>query len=470
MTRSQFSAVAPVRRDTAAAYWSANAKRLAVRLALLCALCTGVPLGLAASPQEKQTGSSYRLGPEDKVRLKVFEWRPATDEIFEWKALNDEFTVSADGTLPIPLAGRVNAAGLTPDAVAILVSEQLQSRLHLSAPPDASIDVVQYRPFFVAGDVARPGPYPFHPGLTVLEAVAVAGGIDTAGKSGLLRFDRDVISEEGELVQLGRDCDALFIRRARLQAEINAKETFETPAEIADGNASDFVRGMMQAEMKIFDARSRAFTAQTTALNELKTFLVKEGESLDAQLVTIDTQLALINKELTSVASLVEKGIAVAPRQLALERSVAQIQGDRLSMQTNKLRVQEETSKTDLSIIELRSNRVTEASIELRETELKIDAVMNKTVTGGKLLFDSKVTAPHLLDEYMSNSRNSPRYELVRDVDGHPVSITAAEDARVEPGDTIKVVLPIPSALGAMAASTQGAPDVLPARERAAYP
>jgi protein involved in polysaccharide export with SLBB domain len=426
--------------------------------------------GHAAATQPSSTGGSYRLGPEDKIRLKVFEWRPAADVVFEWKALNDEFTVSADGILSIPLAGQIAAAGLTPDAVASLIGQQLRTRLNLSAPPDASVDIVQYRPFFVAGDVTHPGPYPFRPGLTVLEAVTIAGGINTAGGAGLLRFDRDIIAQEGELIQLGRDYQALLIRRARLRAEVNGQDNFDVPAELAKAARSDFVTGMMKAETTIFEARSRAFLAQTQALAELKAFLIKEGEALDGQLVTIDTQVGLINKELTSVASLVEKGMAVAPRQLALERSVAQIQGDRLSMQTNKLRVQEETSKTDLSIIELRSSRVTEASIELRDTEVKIDGVLNRTATAGKLLFDSKVTAPHLLAEYLENSHSAPRFALVRTVDGQATATDVTEDTRVEPGDTIKVLLPVPPAGSALTGPTDDRSGGRPVRESSASP
>ena len=471
MTRAQPSEVgnhappAPMRLRSR----GAGAGRRSWALMWLPVLAMALPCCLAAAAQDQAPAPSYRLGPEDKVRLKVFEWRPATDVVFEWKAMNDEFTVNADGNLSVPLAGQVAAGGLTPEAVATLIAQQLRSRLHLSAPPDVSVDIVQYRPFFVAGDVTRPGPYPFHPGLTVLEAVTVAGGVNTAGGAGLMRFDRDVISQEGELIQLGRDYDSFLIRKARLQAEIDGQERFDLPAEVKDRAAQPFVQDIAQAETTIFETRLRAFKTQTEALKELQSFLTKEGEGLDAQLVTIDTQMGLINKELTSVASLVEKGMVVAPRQLALERSVAQIQGDRLSMQTNKLRVQEEASKAELSAIELRNTRVTEASIELRDTELKIDGVLNKSATGGKLLFDSKVTAPHLLAAYLRDSRAAPRYTLIRQADGHAVAIDVSEDARLQPGDTIKVLLPVPSGAGALATSDD-AHDAQPLRESSASP
>src|SRR5262245_51932430 len=47
------------------------------------------------------TAESYRLGPQNKVRIKVFEWRATRDQVFEWTALNDQFTVGADGMLSL---------------------------------------------------------------------------------------------------------------------------------------------------------------------------------------------------------------------------------------------------------------------------------------------------------------------------------------------------------------------------------
>ena len=96
-------------------------------------------------------------------------------------------------------------------------------------------------------------------------------------------------------------------------------------------------------------------------------FLAKGDREPDAAARTIDTQMGLINKELTDVSGLVDKGMVVAPRQLALQRSVAQIQGDRLSMQTNKLRVQEEISKAESRS----SNFATAASRKPRSTCVK---------------------------------------------------------------------------------------------------
>lgn len=400
--------------------------------------------GALQTPAIAAEAAVYRLGPEDKIRLKVFEWRPSQDEVFEWKALNDEFTVNAAGALSIPLAGAVQVQGLPLDAVAQKIGERLRVRMGLSVAPDTAVDIVQYRPFFVAGDVVHPGPYPYHPGLTVLEAVAIAGGQLRSGDLGSTRIGRELISGEGDLAQVAQEADALLIRRARLQAESAGIATFDLPVDLKRRHSRPSIIQTMQAEVMILQARQKAFATQTEALGELRTFLVKEAGSVDAQLATLDTQMELIKKELTGVASLVDKGIAIAPRQMALERSVAQLQGDRIGTQTSKLRVQEEISKTEIALIELRNGRASDVATELRDTQTKLDALATRTDTASRLLYETRIAAPRLIAEHLHNAAIVPNYVIVR-LGAAVEGLGASETTAMEPGDTVKVLLPLPS-------------------------
>jgi polysaccharide biosynthesis/export protein len=108
---------------------------------------------------------AYRLGPGDVVRLITF----GED------SLTGEFHVNDSGMISLPLIGEVRASGLSPNALAIRVSEGL-SRANLLRSPSVSAEVITYRPFFVLGEVNKPGQYPYQPGMTVVTAVAVAGG------------------------------------------------------------------------------------------------------------------------------------------------------------------------------------------------------------------------------------------------------------------------------------------------------
>ena len=105
----------------------------------------------------------YRLGPADQVRITVFN-EPE---------LTGQFVVGSQGTIAYPLVGSVQAAGLTVSEF----TEALQTALgQYVRQPNVSVEVTNYRPFFILGEVQRPGTYPYSASLTVLNAVATAGG------------------------------------------------------------------------------------------------------------------------------------------------------------------------------------------------------------------------------------------------------------------------------------------------------
>ncbi len=112
-----------------------------------------------------ETGVEYKLGPGDKVRINVFN-----DE-----SLSGEFMVSNSGMVVLPLIGEVKAGGLTPAGLLTALTEQISS-VRLVRDPRITIDVIEYRPFYILGEVNSPGKYPYGIGLTVTKAVATAGG------------------------------------------------------------------------------------------------------------------------------------------------------------------------------------------------------------------------------------------------------------------------------------------------------
>jgi polysaccharide export outer membrane protein len=94
---------------------------------------------------------------------------------YQEDALTAEFRVSDSGTIALPLIGTMQASGISTDALAKHVAEALV-RKNLLVAPSVAAEVVTYRPIFVLGEVAKPGQYPYQPGMTMVTAAAVAGG------------------------------------------------------------------------------------------------------------------------------------------------------------------------------------------------------------------------------------------------------------------------------------------------------
>jgi polysaccharide export outer membrane protein len=106
----------------------------------------------------------YRLGPGDQLRISVFG-EPN---------LSGEFLVSPSGSISYPLVGEVPAQGKTVNEFSAALADVLRNGY--VRQPNISVEVASYRPFFILGEVGAPGTYPYAAGLTVMNAVATAGG------------------------------------------------------------------------------------------------------------------------------------------------------------------------------------------------------------------------------------------------------------------------------------------------------
>ncbi|MBV8185732.1 MAG: polysaccharide export protein [Alphaproteobacteria bacterium] len=109
-------------------------------------------------------GQGYKLGPNDRLRIIVFG-QPT---------LTGEFTVDGNGMLSYPLIGNIDAGGLTVGELQQAITRKLEPDYPVN--PNVSAEVVTRRPFYVIGEVQKPGTYPYVTQMTALNAVALAGG------------------------------------------------------------------------------------------------------------------------------------------------------------------------------------------------------------------------------------------------------------------------------------------------------
>ncbi|RWP92572.1 MAG: sugar ABC transporter substrate-binding protein [Mesorhizobium sp.] len=426
-------------------------------------LVTVAAASLAAAACPLPTvAAEYLLGPQDKVRLKVYEWRASRDVIFEWTALNDSFVVGADGTLFLPFVGQIRAQGTAPGDLAHAIGDRLMQHMGLGRQPDVAVEIVQYRPFYIVGYVTQSGEFPFRPGLTVLQALGIAGGLRTREED-MSRLEREVIVGQGDVGLLALSNVSLLARKARLESELAGSDDIAFPAQLKDRASNETVAVAMEQERKIFAVRKDAMATQLRALRELKDFLEKELTSLGQQMAFHDQQIELIQKELAGVSALVQKGLAVAPRELSLQGTVAQMQSDRLVAETSLLRVRQEISKTDIEILNLGNSQASEVAAALRETQLQLNEVTSKANTAVQLLHDTEVTAPALLALRERAERAKPIFKIVRTTDSGSQELTAEETTPIEPGDTVKIdIPPPPSGLAALPTGGSVQTETLP--------
>jgi len=135
----------------------------------LCPSVAGSAQAAAPAPPDAAAAPSiamndYRLGPGDKIRLTVY------DEA----GLTGEYIVSAIGTISVPLIGDFPAGGQTIAGLRTALEERLAKGV--LNDPKVAAEIIEYRPFFILGEVNKPGKYPYSVDLTVNSAVATAQG------------------------------------------------------------------------------------------------------------------------------------------------------------------------------------------------------------------------------------------------------------------------------------------------------
>ena len=116
--------------------------------------------GAAAAPEVPD----YHLGTGDKIRVIVY----GEDD------LGGEFQIDATGQVRLPLIGQVKAGGLTAHEIEASITTTLANGY--INQPRVSVEVTTYRPFYVVGEVQKPGEYPYSNGMSAASAVALAGG------------------------------------------------------------------------------------------------------------------------------------------------------------------------------------------------------------------------------------------------------------------------------------------------------
>jgi polysaccharide biosynthesis/export protein VpsN len=122
-------------------------------------------LGLAVAPASAQEVGGYTLALGDVVSIHVFDEQ---DLSFSRVAITDT------GTIVFPFLGEIAAAGRTTAQVQQAIVNGLKPDYLID--PKVSVSIIEYRPFFLTGQVERPGSIPYQPGLTLRQAVTIAGG------------------------------------------------------------------------------------------------------------------------------------------------------------------------------------------------------------------------------------------------------------------------------------------------------
>lgn len=400
--------------------------RFFVTLRSLLALTVLLPaLGWAASASE------YELGPQDRVRITIVEW--TLDELRS--PINGEYTVGAGGNVSLPLLGPVQAGGVPVSKFAATVSRLVQEKLQLSQRPNTSVEVVQFRPFYILGEISSPGEYAYRPGMTVLQAVTLAGGLPRP-MAGLLQAEREIVTERATIAASLASITELVARQARLQAELAGSDTIAFPEEITERKQIPEVAQIIATEEMLFDARKAMLSLAAQSEDKLEKLFQQEQEALELHSEALRAQLESIEGQLVVIRRLRDQGLGSPAREFELERAASETQGKLWDVNAQGVRAQREFAAQQeikqRSVVELRQ----QIANELNDVKARLSAARNQASTSEDLI---RLTQLHWSLE------GSARYTIVREdpkkADGALIETAATESTRIRPGDVLKIAI-----------------------------
>jgi HlyD family secretion protein len=231
-----------------------------------------------------------------------------------------------------------------------------------------------------------------HPtGGVIGELRAHDGDLVKAGDI-LVRLD-DTVTKAG-LAIVTKNLDAMWARAARLEAEQRGLDRITFPPQLAARAGDPDVNNLTASETKLFDVRVNGRTGQKAQLRERISQLSEEVEGMSAQVKAKDQEIALVQKELDGVRQLYEQHLIQISRLTTLERDAARLNGERAQYIAARAQAKGKITETELQIIQVDKDMVSEVSKDLRETNDKIGEFVERKVTAEDQLRRVDIRAP----------------------------------------------------------------------------
>lgn len=385
-------------------------------------MAASISLALAAAAVAAER--TYILGTGDKLRIAVFE-EPE---------LSGDFDVDSSGSISLPLIGEVTTNGLDPRDLEARIIEQLRDGYLIN--PQVTVKVLEYRPFYILGGVRTPGSYPYVNGMTVLNAVALAGGY-TSSSDDNRRLQLDITNANEELDLLLGNYWVAIATKARLLAGREERKSIRFPDKLLEHKADPKMADIIDGQTRIFDARRRSVVGEIALLNQQKAQFHNEIAALTAKLQSSVTQLELVNAEIVDIETLLAKGFARKTRLTALQRTAAQIEGGYQQDLAAISRAKQNISGMDLRIIERRNQRLNDIARDLQVVQKEVAELERRVRAANDVLRQTEANLGR--PGVSQTAEQDARLMITRESAAGPREIEAAENMVVFPGDIIRV-------------------------------
>jgi polysaccharide biosynthesis/export protein len=386
-------------------------------------------LAIALLPMTAMADDDYVIGNGDVVEINVLNL----------PALHRRLTVGPDGKIAVPPLGMLVAAGLTAEQLRTAMQKQLTER-NVARDPDVTVEIAEYRPVFLNGDVAKPGEYGYRADLTVRKAVAMAGGYGLLAELRGFTPLMEAAKARGEVGTVAIEVATQRLKVMRLNAEL-ADEPELTIANPIDRTVDpELFANLAKTEVEQFAAdradreTQRAYLQRIlqTAQGELE-FLSRadqqQQQALSQQMADTDRARELLQRGMGTVSRIEDERRAIAMLQwqaLDVKARLQQAQ-TQIADATRQLHSYDDQRKIRLL------NELRESSAELGKLGQQLAAARDRLRYAGGV----GVAAESLVTVV-----------IYRTVNGTHQRLDAGQDTRLMPGDMVQITVPPIQPLG----------------------
>ncbi|OAP39360.1 sugar ABC transporter substrate-binding protein [Sinorhizobium americanum] len=383
--------------------------------------------GLLMGPTPRASASDYRLNAGDVL----------TFDFLDDAELPITATVSGNGEAQFPLIGGVNIVGLTiTEAIEKLRSEY--RRRDILVDPKLSLNISTFRPIFVLGEVRSPGSFPFYSGLTVEQAIGLAGGMQvvTANASDRLivraRLRAEIEAAKAEIVH-----EAVYAARLAAQLKSSEKVDLKDVPEVARTHVEELpVDGVIELEEKILKEDLAAYRSQAQILTE---GIAQAEGGIEILNELVQQQKDIVSNSVDDVArvgALRQRGLNTESELSRAENSAATEKAQLLETFATLARTRQEMSELKLQLAKLAADRKKDILTQLQEREIAIKKLIAEQRSAEEQIL---LLAAVARDESKKN-QISYAYEVRRSaVGGKPTSLQASLVTELLPGDVVVV-------------------------------
>jgi polysaccharide biosynthesis/export protein len=391
---------------------------------------------MSTSAWSAETG--YRLRPGDRIELKVVSL----------PELSQKALINVDGDVSVPLLGTLQVSGMTISDVQEKVRAVLPSKVfyrptgdgkkvaYVANADDITVEIAEYRPVYVTGDVAKPGEQPYRPGMRVRHALALAGGYDIIRS----RLGTDVLN----VFEYQSMRDVLWLQYAqqqarylRIEAELNgkseipaAKLTQRLPPAKGAATMAKFEADQLELRTADWEKEHRYLETSITQATKRAAVLAQQFEK-ELQASTADVE------ELERMKNLLGRGMTLQIRVADTRRAMLMSATRALQTGVQSAVAERERDKRERQLQRALDQRRLELTRDLQDAAMQLASIKSRIETNnGKLKVLGRATA-----QLAGGTIGNLELAVTREDGEGPKRIAATEDTLLAPGDVVEVTL-----------------------------